>query len=76
MKIQFKIRQPVKTIDQIDIEENLDKAEVNYQFHTIIRAALMILHLRNNTLAVGKLLGVGAQERGSLGGVQFGWYQG
>ena len=43
---------------------------------TLVRAALMILHLRNNTLAVGKMLGVGAQERGSLGGVQFGWYQG
>ena len=45
-------------------------------FRALVRAALIKVHLRNNTLAVGKMLGVGAQERGSLRGVQFGWYQG
>ena len=40
-------------------------------FRVLVRAALMILHLRNNTLAVGKMWvagkddwGVGAQEGG------------
>ena len=40
-------------------------------FQALVRAVLMILHLRNNTLAVGKMWmagkddwGVGAQERG------------
>jgi len=52
-------------------------------FRALVRAALIILHLGKNTLAVGKMWvagkddwGVGAQEGGLPGGVQFGWYRG
>jgi len=52
-------------------------------FQALVRATLMILHLGNNTLAVGKMWvagkdnwGVGPRRGGLPGGVQFGWYWG